>query len=86
MATGRKSHFRSEDLDKPVFQPLDWHPHRSASVVRDDKPITFNTGADFWGFEDFTFNTGADFWGFEDFHAAIVSGLTDLVQLVLPIG
>jgi len=24
--------------------------------------------------------------GFEDFHAAIVSGLTDLVQLVLPIG
>jgi hypothetical protein len=41
-------------------------------VVRDDKPITVNAGA--------------DFWGFEDFHAAIVSGLTDLVQLVLPIG
>ena len=71
MATGRKSHFRSEDLDKPVFQLLDWHPHRSTSVVRDDKPITVNTGA--------------DFLGFEDFHAAIVSGLTDLVQLVLSI-
>lgn len=72
MATGRKSHFRSEDLDKPVFQLFYWHPHRSTSVVRDDKPITVNAGA--------------DFWGFEDFHAAIVSGLTDLVQLVLSIG
>jgi len=41
-------------------------------VVRDAKPIAF------YG--------GADFLGFEDFHAAIVSGLTDLVQLVLPIG
>lgn len=72
MATGRKSHFRSEYLDKPVFQLLDWHPHRSASVVRDDKPIAFDAGA---------------YLGcFEDFHAAIVSGLTDLVQLVLPIG
>ena len=47
MATGRKSHFRSEDLDKPVFQLLDWHPHRSTSAVRDDKPITVNAGADF---------------------------------------
>jgi len=72
MATGRKSHFRSEDFDKPVFQLLDWHPHRSTAVVRDDKPIAFYAGA--------------DFLGFEDFHAAIVSGLSDLVQLVLPIG
>ena len=72
MATGRKSHFRSEDLDKPVFQLLDWHPHRSASVVRYDKPITFYAGA--------------YLVCFEDFHAAIVSGLTDLVQLVLSIG
>ena len=72
MATGRKSHFRSEDLDKPVLQLLDWHPHRSTSVVRDDKPIAFYAGA---------------YLGcFEDFHAAIVSGLTDLVQLVLSIG
>lgn len=71
MVIGRNSHFRSEDLDKPVLQLLDWHPHRSTSVVRDDKPIAFYAGA--------------DFLGFEDFHAAIVSGLTDLVQLVLSI-
>ena len=72
MVIGRNSHFRSEDLDKPVLQLFDWNPHRSTSVVRDDKPITVNAGA--------------DFWGFEYVHAAIVSGLTDLVQLVLSIG
>ena len=77
MATGRKSHFRSEDLDKPVFQLLDWHPHRSTSVVRDDNPITVNAGADFFSFEN-GWCVG--------FHAAIVSGLIDLVQLVLSIG
>ena len=71
MATGRKSHFRSEDLHKPVFQLLDWHPHRSTSVVRDDKPIAFDAGA---------------YLGcFDDFHVAIVSGLVGVVQLVLSI-
>ena len=72
MVIGRNSHFRSKDLDQPVLQLLDWHPHRSTSVVRDDKPVAFDAGA--------------DFWGFDDFHAAIVSGLVCLVQLVLSIG